>query len=64
MKTCRCVSEPRALEAVKKSQYAGETACATIASRLLSMVGQAVWPANRAHEGFFHSFLASGFRGF
>ena len=34
--------EPLAFEAVKKSKSAGETACATNASCLLSMVGQAV----------------------
>jgi hypothetical protein len=41
---------------VKKSRLAGETACATNASRVLSMVGQAVWPANPARERFFLTF--------
>jgi methylmalonyl-CoA mutase len=56
------LSEPRLSEAVKESRCAGETACAANASRLLSMVGQAVWPANPAHEGFFQSFSRSGWQ--
>src|SRR5271167_3275765 len=51
-------SEPRPLEGEKKS-LAGETACATNASRMLPMVGQAVWPANTARERFFLTFSRS-----
>jgi len=47
--------EPRANEAVKKSRHAGETACATKASAVFAMVGQAVSPAKRACGRFFHS---------
>jgi len=45
---------------VKKSRHAGETACATQASAVFAMVGQAVSPAKWACGRFFHSFLGSG----
>jgi hypothetical protein len=45
---------------VKKSKAAGETACATNTSRLLSMVGQTVSSASVACGRFFHSFSGSG----
>jgi hypothetical protein len=45
-----------AMEAVKQSRIAGETACATEASGLLSAVGQTVPSALPACGRFFHSF--------
>ena len=56
------VTEPRPSEAVKKCRRAGETACATSASRVPAMVGQAVSPASPACGRFFHSFSGSGHR--
>ena len=48
------------LGAEKKSKAAGESACATTASPVLPMVGQAVLPASAACGRFFLSFLPSG----
>jgi hypothetical protein len=44
---------------VKKSPIAGGTACATKAGALFSMVEQAVPPARRVSENFFHGFWRS-----
>ena len=55
-------SEPRTLEAVKESSYAGGTACATTTSPAFSEVGRAIPPASPACGRLFHTFSESGFR--
>ena len=59
MRPAQRLRQPRTLEAVKESSYAGGTACATTTSPACSEVGQAVPPASPASGRFFHASLES-----
>jgi hypothetical protein len=53
------LTEARPSGGVRRSSYAGGTACATTASPAFSEVGQAVPPASPACGRLFHGFSAS-----